>query len=75
MKIPGTFVSKFGLTSGMSTPRFSVPKTSSIASVGQADLHAPWPMQAAAFTSTALPLTMPSACSGHDRTHTPLAMQ
>ena len=47
MKMPGTLVSNCGLTCGMSTPRRSVPKTSRIASTGQAARQAPWPMQAA----------------------------
>ena len=64
MKMPGTLVSKLGLTSGMSTPRRSLPKTSVIASTGQAAAQAPWPMQAAGFVSCALPSMMPSACSG-----------
>ena len=45
-------------------PRFSLPKTSWIASCGQAAAQAPWPMQADPLISTALPSTMPSASSG-----------
>lgn len=65
MNRPGTFDSNSGVTAGMSMPRFSVPNTSVIASTGHAAAQAPWPMQAAALTSTAVPSTMPKACSGH----------
>ena len=63
-KMPGTLVSNQGETRGMSTPRFSVPNTSVSAWDGQAVTQAPWPMQAAALISVALPLTMPNASSG-----------
>jgi hypothetical protein len=53
----------------MSMPRVSVPKTSLIASWGQAAAQAPWPMQAAPLISTALPSTMPSASSGQALMH------
>jgi hypothetical protein len=71
MKIPGTLVSKFGFTLGMSTPRFSVPNTSLIAFMGQAVSHAPWPMHTAGFTSVPLPLMIPIACSGQALTQAP----
>ena len=41
MKMPGTLVSKFGFTRGMSTPRRSLPNTSVIAATGHAAAHAP----------------------------------
>ncbi len=41
MKMPGTLVSKFGFTRGMSTPRRSLPNTSVIAVTGHAAAHAP----------------------------------
>ena len=75
MKMPGTLVSNCGDTSGMSMPRRSVPNTSLMASNGQAAKHAPWPMQAAALISVALPATMPSACSGQALTHDDEPMQ
>ena len=56
-------------------PRFSVPNTSEMASNGHAAWQAPWPMQADALTSTALPPTMPSAASGQALVHEPEPMQ
>ena len=49
-KMPGTVDSKVGVTSGMSIPRRSLPKTSVMASTGHAVLHAPWPMQSPGLT-------------------------
>ena len=75
-KMPGVAVWKSGPMRGISTPRRSVPSTSVIASYGQAVWHAPWPMQFAAFTSTALPATIPStSCSGHAVTQAPQPRQ
>ena len=72
IKMPGTFVSKFELTCGISTPRDSVPNTSVMASAGQAFSQAPWPMQFDGPTRRALPRIMPSTgcayCSGHAAT-------
>src|SRR5690606_6292599 len=67
MYSPGTLVSKFSRMRGSSTPRLSVPKTSLIASTGQARSQRPWPMQRAGATATAWPFRMPSTVySGHD---------
>ncbi len=72
MKMPGTFVSKFDWTLGMSTPRSSVPNTSWIALVGHAVLQAPWPMHCEASTRTAFPWMRPrTACSGQAVTQEP----
>ena len=71
MKIPATLVSKVGLTTGMSTPRRSVPNTSVIACTGQAAAHAPWPMQADGLARTALPPSKPIASSGHAMAQAP----
>jgi len=75
MNIPGTLVSKSGLTRGMSTPRVSVPKTRVMASAGHAVLHAPWPMQSVGLMSWAFspitPRTAWSGCSGQAFTQEP----
>ncbi len=65
MNIPGTLVSKLGLTLGMSIPRLVVPKTSFIASNEQDARQAPCPIQAVGSTRTARPSINPRAPSGH----------
>ena len=64
MKMPGTLVSKSGSRRECRRRASRCRTPAVIASTGQAARQAPWPMQAAALTSTALPSTMPSASSG-----------
>src|SRR3989304_5330921 len=73
--MPGTLVSNSGLTTGISTPRLSVPNTSVMASAGQAVLHAPCPIQSVGLIRCDLPAMIPRTwcpgCSGQALTHDP----
>ena len=76
MYSPGTLVSKFSRMRGMSIPRFSVPNTSWIASIGQERSHSPWPMQRAGPITFTLPSINPNTSpSGHTSTQLPVRMQ
>ena len=77
--MPGTLVWNSGVSTGIVTPRVSVPNTSVIASIGQAILQAPWPMQSVGLISCALPPIRPSTlwsgCSGQATTQAPQPRQ
>jgi hypothetical protein len=59
-KRPGTLLSPEADTSGSSTPRFALPRTSVIACAGQFSLQVPQPMQLAAVSMCDCPSTRPS---------------